>query len=226
MSARECREFDKALSRGEQAVAALETHAGACADCRKRLLLWQEISQAAPALRKGWDSPHLFPGVARALSASAASRSAPEAPAADSPARRRPLVWVPAAVAASLFVLSMVGLYVFKPGESARDPFARPSMGKEPLMSNQTLKEVEDAESNYLSSIDKLSRLAEPRMANPDSPLLVSYREKLQLLDSAIGDLRGQLEENRFNTHLRKELLAIYQEKKRTLEEVLKEVKS
>ena len=224
MTARECREFDKALSRGEQAVAALEVHAGVCADCRERLLLWQEISRAAPALRKSWDSPHLFPGVARALSA--ASRSAPEAPAADSPAPRSRFVWVPAAVAASLFVLSMVGLSIFKPGESARDPFARPSMGKEPLMSNQTLKEVEDAESNYLSSIDKLSRMAEARMANPDSPLLVSYREKLQLLDSAIGDLRGQLEENSFNTHLRKELLAMYQEKKRTLEEVLKEVKS
>jgi hypothetical protein len=99
-------------------------------------------------------------------------------------------------------------------------------MGKEPLLSNQTMKEVETAESNYLSSIEKLSRLADARMANPDSPLLVSYREKLQLLDSAIGDLRGQLEGNRFNTHLRKELLAMYQEKKRTLEEVLKEVKS
>jgi hypothetical protein len=224
MSARECREFDKALSRGEQAVATLGVHAAACAHCRKRLLLWQEISQAAPGLRKSWESPHLFPGIARALSAE--TRSAPASPAAESPSPRRRFAWVPVAVAASLFVLSMIGLSVFKPGESARDPFARPSMGKEPLMSNQTLKEVEDAESNYLSSIDKLSRLAESRMANPDSPLLVSYREKLQLLDSAIGDLRGQLEENSFNTHLRKELLAIYQEKKRTLEEVLKEVKS
>jgi hypothetical protein len=224
MSARECRKFEEALSRGEQAVAALEIHAGACADCRERLRLWEEISQAAPTLRKTWESPHLFPGIERALAGARLSLPAPASPAADAPRRR--FAWVPAAVAASLFVLSMVGLYVFKPGESARDPFARPSMGTEPLMSNQTLKEVEDAETNYLSSIEKLSRLAEPRMANPDSPLLVSYREKLQLLDSAIGDLRGQLEGNRFNTHLRKELLAMYQEKKHTLEEVLKEVKS
>src|ERR1700693_3829267 len=226
MSARECREFDKALSRGEEPVAALEIHAGACADCRERLRLWQEISQAAPGLRKAWDSPHLLPGIARAIAAARRTAPAPAAPDAESPAPRRSFAWIPVAVAASLFVLSMIGLSILKPGESARDPFARPSMGKEPLMSNQTLKEVEDAESNYLSSIEKLSRLAEPRMANPDSPLLVSYREKLQLLDSAIGDLRGQLEGNRFNTHLRKELLAMYQEKKHTLEEVLKEVKS
>jgi len=220
MNTRECPEFEKALSRGEDAVAALEIHAGGCDDCRRRVNLWKEISRTAPALKKSWESPQLFPGIARALSA--ASRTA--APVPSEPRRR--FAWVPAAAAAALFVLSMIGLSIFKPGESARDPFARPSMGKEPLMSNDTMKEVEEAESNYLVSIEKLSRLAEPRMANPGSPLLVSYREKLQLLDSAIGDLRGQLEGNRFNTHLRKELLAMYQEKKRTLEEVVKEVKS
>jgi hypothetical protein len=222
MSARECPQFEKALSRGEDAVAALEIHSGTCEDCRVRLRLWKEISQAAPALRKSWDSPDLFPGIARVLAE--AGRTA--APVPTAPAPRRRFAWVPAAAAASLFVLSMIGLSIFKPGESARDPFARPSMGKEPLMSNETMNEVEEAESNYLVSIEKLSRQAEPRMANPGSPLLVSYREKLQLLDSAIGDLRGQLEGNRFNTHLRKELLAMYQEKKRTLEEVVKEVKS
>jgi hypothetical protein len=222
MNTRECPEFEKALSRGEDAVAALEIHAGGCDDCRGRLKLWNEISRAAPALKKSWDSPQLFPAIARALS----TASRPAAPIAAGPARPRRFAWLPAAVAASLFILSMIGLSIFKPGESARDPFGRPSMGKEPLMSNDTMKEVEEAESNYLVSIEKLSRLAESRMANPASPLLVSYREKLQLLDSAIGDLRGQLEGNRFNTHLRKELLAMYQEKKRTLEQVVKEVKS
>ena len=220
MNTRECPEFEKALSRGEDAVAALEIHAGGCDDCRARLNLWNEISLAAPALKKTWESPQLFPRVARGISV--ANRPV----AAAGPATPRRFAWLPAAVAASLFVLSMIGLSIFKPGESARDPFGRPSMGKEPLMSNDTMKEVEEAESNYLVSIEKLSRLAETRMANPASPLLVSYREKLQLLDSAIGDLRGQLEGNRFNTHLRKELLAMYQEKKRTLEQVVKEVKS
>jgi hypothetical protein len=220
MNTRECPEFEKALARGEDAVAALEIHAGGCDDCRARLNLWNDISLAAPALKKEWESPQLFPRIARSLSA--ANRPV----AAAGPAPRRRFAWLPAAAAASLFVLSMIGLSIFKPGESARDPFGRPSMGKEPLMSNDTMKEVEEAESNYLVSIEKLSRLAESRMANPASPLLVSYREKLQLLDSAIGDLRGQLEGNRFNTHLRKELLAMYQEKKRTLEQVVKEVKS
>jgi hypothetical protein len=224
MNASECCEFEKALSRDEESVAVLEVHAGSCAGCRERLRLWKEIAQAAPALKKSWESPQLFPRIARALSAERARAAAPAT--AEPASRRRRFAWVPLAAAASLFVLSMIGLSIFKPGESGRDPFARPTIGKEPLMSNQTLKEVEEAETNYLGSIEKLSRLAEPRMANPNTPLLVSYREKLQLLDSAIGDLRGQVNENRFNTHLRKELLAMYQEKKRTLEEVVKEVKS
>ena len=217
---RRCRRFEEALSREDEAVAALEEHAAACADCRDRLRLWKEIPEAAPSLRKNWESAHLYPAIARAV---AAERSkAQEA----RPVPRRRFAWVPAAAAAALFVLSMVGLYVFQPGESARDPLVRPSLGKAPLLGDETLKEVETAEANYLSSIEKLSRLAGPRMTNPDSPILVSYREKLLLLDSAIGDLRAQLEGNRFNTHLRKELLAMYQEKKRTLEEVVKEVKS
>ena len=51
MKTRECPEFEKALSRGEDAVAALEIHAGACDECRRQLNLWKEMSQAAPVLR-------------------------------------------------------------------------------------------------------------------------------------------------------------------------------
>lgn len=222
MSAPPCRKFEKALARGDEAVLALEPHAAECADCREALRLWKEIPEAAPSLKKSWESPHLFPGIARAIAAETEKAKL----AQEAPPRTRRFAWIPVAAAASLFVLSMIGLYVFQPGESARDPLTRPSFGKEALLGEETLKEVETAEANYLGSIDKLSRLAEPRMANPDSAVAASYREKLQLLDSAIGDLRAQLEGNRFNTHLRKELLAMYQEKKRTLEEVVKEVKS
>ena len=216
MSVERCERFEKALSRGEEAVAALEPHALHCEECRESLRLWKEIEEAAPSLQKRWESPGLLPGVIRGIEA---EKGKPQA----APAPRRRLSWIPIAAAASLFVLSMVGLYVFKPGESARDPLTRPSFGKEALLGEDTLKEVETAESNYLASIAKLSSLAEARMANPETPVLASYREKLQLLDSAIADLRSQLESNRFNTHLRKELLAMYQEKKRTLEEVVKE---
>jgi hypothetical protein len=62
-----------------------------------------------------------------------------------------------------------------------------------------------------------------PKMRNPESPILSSYREKLLLIDSAIGELHNQVDRNRFNAHLRQELLLIYQEKQHTLEEILKD---
>jgi len=53
--------------------------------------------------------------------------------------------------------------------------------------------------------------------------LLASYREKLLVLDSAISNLREQAGMNPSNAHLRRQLLAMYQEKQQTLEDVLEE---
>ena len=58
------------------------------------------------------------------------------------------------------------------------------------------------------------------------SPVALNYRERLAVLDSAIADLRSSIEQNRYNTHLRRELLAVYREKQKTLQELMKEVKS
>ena len=55
---------------------------------------------------------------------------------------------------------------------------------------------------------------------------MLNYREKLALLDSAIADLRSGIEQNRYNTHLRRELLAAYREKQQTLQNLMKEVQS
>jgi hypothetical protein len=54
----------------------------------------------------------------------------------------------------------------------------------------------------------------------------MSYREKLTLLDTAIAECRAQVERNRHNAHLRRELLDIYAEKQRTLQQVLQEEKN
>ena len=91
------------------------------------------------------------------------------------------------------------------------------------LLTERALDEIERSEGAYLKSIDKLSQLAAPKVRDPESAILSSYREKLLLIDSAIGELRNQVERNRFNAHLRQELLLIYQEKQHTLEEVLKD---
>jgi hypothetical protein len=43
------------------------------------------------------------------------------------------------------------------------------------------------------------------------------------VLDSAINDLRAQAGMNPSNAHLRQQLLAMYQEKQQTLEDILEE---
>jgi hypothetical protein len=85
------------------------------------------------------------------------------------------------------------------------------------------VRQVEQAEQNYVKSIDNLAQLAKPKLAAASTPLMVNYREKLDLLDTAIGDLRSNLEKNSANAYMRNELLTYYQEKQKTLEQVLRE---
>jgi hypothetical protein len=89
------------------------------------------------------------------------------------------------------------------------------------LLKSGALKEVESAESAYERAIDKLAAETKPQLENPSTPLLANYHEKLLLLDSAIADLRAQAGMNPSNAQLRYQLLAMYQEKEHTLEEVL-----
>jgi hypothetical protein len=81
---------------------------------------------------------------------------------------------------------------------------------------------VEKTEAAYRQSIDDLYKLATPKLNKADSPLTAAYREKLLLIDSAINDIRNNLQQNRFNASLQTELAALYREKQRTLEDVLK----
>jgi hypothetical protein len=200
----------------------LRVHAARCADCAASLALWDRISSEAPALRKSWDSPSLFPKISAAIEAEK-SRSAPVSIARPRPAAR--FRWIPAAAAAALFIVAMFGLQVFR-NSGGREPLVNAGARRDPLLSDSSLQEVETAESNYVRSIERLSLAARTRIENPNTPVLVNYREKLLLLDSAIAETRSQIESNRFNSHLRRELLAMYQEKQRTLQEVMKEEKS
>ena len=213
-----CGRFEEATRREDPgAWRAFLAHASGCSDCREELAAWEAISHAAPSLKKSWDSPNLWPRIEAAIAAQPSS-----APVSSFPERRR-LTWVPLAAAAALFVIAAVGLQVL--GPTVTTPLTTRSM-KDPLLEESALSEVEKSERAYVDSIGRLSRLAEPRLSQSDSPLFVSYREKITLLDSAIGDLRAQVEQNRYNTHLRRELLAVYREKQHTLEQVVREVKS
>jgi hypothetical protein len=195
---------------------ALETHATSCQICAEEVRAWKSLSAAAQELRDYRSSPALWPRIERALA---------EGVSAENPGaerwrllgflRRIPLGWQTAAAGAFVLLLTLSAswyvLHPNKPLENADRSF---------LKSN-ALAEVERTEAAYVKAIDKLAVDAKPQLEHPATPLLANYREKLLVLDSAIDDLRSQAGMNPSNAHLRYQLLAMYQEKQETLEEVL-----
>ena len=216
-----CRLLDEALESSEpKAIAQARPHADSCARCRERLRAFDELSEAAPGLKKSWDSPELWPKIRESLTREAFAPTASSLPVPrDAPTWP---AWLPIAAIAALFIVSFVGLQVFRPSLGDRQIFGVRSLPKDPLLTDAALKDVEESETQYIRSIEKLSKIAQPRLEGAATPLLVSYREKLQLLDGAIAELNGQIQQNRYNTHLRRQLLGIYAEKQQTLRDVMK----
>jgi hypothetical protein len=196
--------------------AALEEHAVSCPLCTEEIRGWKSLSVAAKELREYSDSPSFWPRIERAL-AEEAAQSAQRAKRKGwfsflpsfSPA------WQTVLAGALVLVLAVSGGWVY---------FHRPIHkidNDKSLLRTSALKEVESAESSYERAIDKLAAEAKPQLENPATPLLANYHEKLLVLDSAIGELRAQAGLNPSNAQLRYQLLAMYQEKQHTLEEVL-----
>ncbi len=221
-----CKDLDCILERQDAAeLAALEAHAAGCDACREQLALEREISTAARGMQRSWESPDLWSRIRERLAAE------------PKPAGSRwnlSLIfeswgfnWQMVAATAALALMAVVSTWLvlgYRPAEPGPHREPRDVAGAEQrLLTEEALTEVQRAETAYISSIERLSKLAVPKLQAADSPLLVNYREKLLVLDSAIAECRAQLDQNRFNAHLRRELLSIYQMKQATLTEVLQE---
>ncbi len=214
-----CDDRDRIFEDGAPAEwAALEAHAAGCAACAEELRAWKSLSVAAAELRDLSDSPSLWPRIQRSL-AEQAARGTPHKLSWDWQAFRQSITlnWQTAAAGAIVLLLSLSAGWFYL----HRTP---PQQQQGDFLKTRALADVERTESAYMHAIDKLAADAKPQLNNPEtSPLLANYREKLQVLDSAIDDLRAQTGQNPSNAHLRYQLLAMYQEKQRTLEEILEE---
>jgi hypothetical protein len=195
--------------------AALEQHAGTCAACAKELRAWKQLSVAAEEMRDYQEIPALWTRIESSLRQQQAA-PAPRARFWSSLDfwRHATTAWQSALVGAMVVALAVSSGYLYiHRGGSLKDPGSK-------LLRTSALAEVERAEREYISAIDKLAADAGPQLGK-DTPLMASYREKVLVLDSAIADLRAQAGENPSNAHLRKQLLAMYQEKQQTLQDVL-----
>jgi hypothetical protein len=212
-----CNDRDRIFENGTLAeLTALEAHAATCPLCAEELGTWKSLSFAAQELRDYSESPALWPRIERALAEEAERKTQRAARRGWFPFFQHiPLAWQTAAAGAFVLVLTIsAGWFYLHPPENRKT-------GDQSLLKSKALKEVESAESTYVLAIDKLAAEAKPQLEDPATPLLANYHEKLLVLDSAITDLRAQAGLNPSNAQLRYQLLAMYQEKQHTLEEVL-----
>lgn len=194
----DCADLERALREGGRTLERLRSHAETCASCCEELRLWDAISAEAPHLRRAVSSTDLWPRI--------------EARIQQHRAMDRRSEWRAIAAAAAMLAIATLAAALL-----LRTPPATPSASRE-FLTEQALHEVERAEAAHREAIDRLSRLVNVQAAA--TPLALQYREKLLLLDSAIAELRVHAEANRFHASLRTELVTLYGEKQRTLQDL------
>lgn len=197
--------------------AALEQHAASCQECGEEIRAWQALSAAAKELKEEQESPLLWNRIESSLREQMAQAKEPSKRIWGTPDfwRGIPLAWQTALAAALVLALTLAGGYLY----THHNPPVYDAGNQ--LLKTPALAEVERTEREYTKAIDKLAVSAKPQLDSQTSPLMASYREKLMLLDGAIEELRTQAGLNPSNAHLRYQLLAMYQQKQETLEEVL-----
>ena len=202
----ECGDLDRAMANADLLPEARE-HFKTCAACRREYRLWNEISATARELHEEWDTPALWPAIRDALQA-----------------ERKPEVlwwkqWKTWAIAAALAIVIAVPLGLWR--RSVVTTPAVSSSSTPDFLTEQALREVETTEAAYRQSIEKLSKLAAPKLAAASSPAVVNEKERLSLLDSAIAETGANVASNRFNIRLQTALADLYRQKQETLHELL-----
>jgi hypothetical protein len=197
-----CNNLDNLLLEGDAySMRIAAEHAAGCEACAEKLAAWNEISDTARGMHTTWQNDMLWPRIERAL---------------QREQRRTRTTFLQ--IAASLLIFAALAAIVWTAHVRMRaNQFDRA------IMRESAVDEVEQAERQHVAAINNLEKLAGSRLDDPATPLLVSYKEKLMLLDDAIKQCQGAIEQNRRNAHLRRQLLAIYSEKQRTLQDVLRE---
>ncbi len=198
----QCNDLERAL-RSPELMPDARAHAETCERCRQELYLWSEISRVAPQLHQEWESPGLWTRIEAEMAAAGRTRKVIP-------------IWRWAAAAAAVIFMAAVLLQPWKP---VRRPQNRD------FLTEETLRQVQQAEAAYAQSIDRLSKVAGAGLEQSPTPLAAAYREKLTVLDSAIADLKANIAANRYNVYLQNQLASLYREKQNTLQEWLQNAK-
>jgi len=209
-----CSTFDDLLL--DATPLAMETaarHAGQCAECAERLADWNDIEQTAKSMKNSWQNDLLWPRIERAL---LEERQQEQRVERNERRPRSKWLWQ---IAAGILLIAGLGATMFY----ALRMQTRDAAFDRDILRVAAMEEVERAEREHIEAIGRLEKVAEARLDDAQTPLMVSYKEKLMLLDDAIAECQAQIDQNQQNAHLRKQLLAMYTDKQQTLMDVLRE---
>jgi F0F1-type ATP synthase membrane subunit b/b' len=200
----QCNQIDDLLLEGDAfSMQMAARHAQGCPTCLEKLTAWNEISETAEGMQASWNSDLLWPRIERALKAERRSSF--------------PAQWLRIAAVILLTVgIAATTLFVVREG-------AREARFDAKIIIAGELDEADRAQEQHEAAIARLEKLAEGKLEEAEAPVMISYKEKLMLLDDAIAECQTNIERNRQNAHVRKQLLAMYSEKQRTLRDVLRE---
>jgi len=197
-----CNQLDDLLLEGDRfSLEVAARHAQSCESCMQKLADWNEISVTARDLHATWNSDLLWPRIERAIKGEQRST--------------RTRVWQ---IAAAFLLFAALGATVWI---AQRRMHA--AEFDEAILKASAVDEVEQAEKAHIAAINHLETLASAKLDQASTPLMVSYKEKLMMLDDAIAECQTAIDKNRQNAYLRAQLLTMYSEKQRTLRDVLRE---
>jgi hypothetical protein len=189
---------DFLLAGDDASMRAAAEHARGCTSCAETLAAWNDMSSTARSMRASWQSDMLLPRIQKAARTS----------------QRRYLQ-----VAAAILITVGIGGGIWRVVDAKQDEKAF----RQRILQESAVDQVEAAEKAHLAAIDQLEKVADPKLEDAQTPLMVSYKEKLVLIDDAIADCQSNIDRNRQNAHLRRQLLTMYSEKQKTLQDVIRE---
>jgi hypothetical protein len=183
--------------------AAFADHVRSCGECAERLELDRRIEDEARAL----PAPTSAPGLWRRIAADLEPRAPWPVRAARWLDPGRAPWWRPVGLGAAAAIVVAVG--VLRPF----DPHPAPTN----LLSERAVAKVERLEGEYEAAIRELEAATELAALDTDVELRLRYRDRLETIDAQIRRCKAILAQDRANAHVRRSLLAAYEDKKETL---------
>ena len=178
-----------------------KVHMETCNECLKAYQIDQKIMRQSRNINKRLEIPDLWSLIEKTLQI--------ERPVLLKFKKTKRLL---IAAAAALLILTTIWMFNSFRQEKSSDR----------ILSQQALERVIEAEENYQEAIKELEELAYTQLGETTEPLAQLYRNKLSLIDRQIENCKAALEKNPANSHIRQYLMAALQDKRKTLENILK----